>query len=294
MRILIVGGAGMLGSQCLRHFRDQYEVKTCVRGPAEQYQQFELFDQKNTFFDTDVHQIDVVTDRIKQFQPEAIINCIGIVKQRTAAQDAQESIKVNALFPHQLAQVAEQYNARVITFSTDCVFSGLKGNYSEQDLPDPKDTYGRSKLLGELYYDHCVTIRSSIIGLELTNFMSLISWYLGQTGKIKGFTRAIYTGFTTIEMARIIERILTQHQDICGLWQIASDPINKFELLKLFGEQLGRDDIQLEPDAEFFCDRSLDGSRFNQQTGYQPPTWQAMLTELAAQVKSSHLLTELS
>lgn len=275
----------MLGSQCLQHFSANHEVRVCLRNSYNSYADFDLYTEQNSFFDVDVHNLSSVGRVINDFQPEAVINCIGIVKQRTAAQDALESIKINSLFPHQLADLCEKHKARVITFSTDCVFSGAKGNYSEQDNPDPKDLYGRSKLLGELYYPHCVTIRSSIIGLELSNFFSLISWYLQQTGTIKGFTRAFYSGFTTIEMARIIERILMQHQEINGLWQIASNPINKFDLLQLFGQQLGREDITLEPETEFFCDRSLDGSRFNQVTGYAPPSWTDMLLELAEQVR---------
>jgi dTDP-4-dehydrorhamnose reductase len=174
----------------------------------------------------------------------------------------------------------------LIHISTDCVFAGDKGNYTEQDIPDAKDLYGQSKRWGELIkQEHCITLRTSIIGLELANKMGLIEWFLSQKGIIKGFTHAIYSGFTTLEFSRIIEYVSLQYPNLHGLWHVSSDPINKYELLKIFQTKLQKEDVTIEPDNVFVCERSLNSENFRKLTGYNPPTWDNMLTELAEQVR---------
>ena len=182
-----------------------------------------------------------------------------------------------------LAKRCGEAGARLIHFSTDCIFAGTKGNYTESDPSDAADLYGQSKHQGEVADAHSVTLRTSVIGHELATNLALLDWFLSQRGQaIRGFTKAIYSGFTTLEMARIVDRILTQHTDLSGVWHVASEPISKFGLLELCREKLGWEGV-IEPNDEFVCDRSLNADRFNQATGYTPPSWEAMIDELAQQ-----------
>ncbi len=286
MKILILGGDGMLGHQLLTSWSDKHDVRVTLRADQARYAHYGLFDKANAFYGIDVRAFEVIESVARNFQPEAIVNAVGIVKQRSEAHDAILSLEVNALLPHRLSQLCGEIGARLIHMSTDCVFSGSKGMYTENDLEDATDLYGRSKLLGEVHDKQAVTLRTSIIGLELARNKnkSLIEWFLAQKGSINGFTDAIYSGFTTLEMARIIESILIDHRDISGLWHVASDPISKFELLSKLSEFMGRQDISLSPDSDFCCERSLDSSRFNKRTGYRPPSWDEMLSEQAVQI----------
>jgi dTDP-4-dehydrorhamnose reductase len=286
MRILVLGGDGMLGHQLLQYYQDRYEVMVTLRQSRQAYAEYELFSERNSYTGIDVRSVEVLQDVFADFKPDAVINAVGIVKQRQESSDAIASITINALLPHQLVLMCRQKNARFVHMSTDCVFSGKQGMYTEHDFSDAEDMYGRTKYLGEVHEMNGITLRTSIIGLELARKRSLIEWFLAEHGKIRGFTRAIYSGLTTLEMARIIERLLTSHRSLSGLWHVASAPINKYELLCQLAERLGRNDVVIEPDQTFVCDRSLDGSAFNKAIGYEPPGWGAMLDELAAQIMS--------
>ena len=173
----------------------------------------------------------------------------------------------------------------------EAAVSGAKGNYTEDDFEDAGDLYGRSKLMGEVAGPHAVTLRTSIIGLELDRQESLVEWFLSQRGNIQGYTQAIYSGFTTQEMARIIEFILLKHSSLSGLWHVASAPISKYDLLKKLGDCLNRNDIKIEPSDELDCDRSLNASQFLNATGYRPPSWDKMLKELAQQIQERNHFT---
>lgn len=291
MRILILGGDGMLGHQLLLSWQKRHDVKVTLRQASQAYKKYQIFDNDNAFYNIDVRNINDIMEIASIYRPDAIVNAVGIVKQRPTAKEVIPSIEINSLLPHRLALIAQMVNARLIHMSTDCVFTGNKGHYTEQDLPDAADLYGRSKLMGEVDMPGCVTLRTSIIGLELANKKSLIEWFLAQRGTIKGFKRAIYTGLTTIEMGRVIEKVLTSPVKLQGTWQVASDPIDKFTLLSLLKDKLGRDDITIDPDQEFHCDRSLIATRFNQAVGYVPPSWDKMLDELAQQVRQKYFTT---
>lgn len=285
MRILILGGDGMLGHQLLKSWRERHEVRVTLHRSADAYAGFGLFDAGNSDYGIDVRDFDSVRNVVEAFKPSAVVNAAGIVKQRAESKDAVQSIEVNALLPHRLSVLCEETQMRLVHLSTDCVFSGSVGKYAEGDPEDARDVYGRSKLLGEVDAPHAVTLRTSIIGLELTRKKSLIEWFLSQRGSIRGFRKAVYSGFTTQEMARIIERVLVRHPDLSGLWHVASEPINKYDLLKQLKERLGRKNIDVQPSDELVCDRSLDAARFNQATGYQPPSWDEMLDELAQAIR---------
>jgi dTDP-4-dehydrorhamnose reductase len=189
-------------------------------------------------------------------------------------------LELNALLPHQLAFVAQKAGARLVHFSTDCVFSGKKGNYVETDFPDAEDLYGRTKLLGETHYPHTLTLRTSMIGRELSRKTSLVEWFVAQRGPVQGYRRAIYTGFTTLEIARLVEQLITEHPEANGLWHVSSEPISKFDLLGLVRKHFGLD-TEIVPDDTFVCDRSLRSDRFRSAFGYTPPTWDKMIQELA-------------
>jgi dTDP-4-dehydrorhamnose reductase len=215
-------------------------------------------------------------------KPDVVVNCIGIVKQRDEAKKIIPSIQVNALFPHQLADLCHRENIRLVQISTDCVFSGLRGKYTEADIPDPVDLYGRTKLLGEVNRPGCLTLRTSIIGWQLNSFTSLLSWFARQRGQtIKGYRQAIYSGFSTRVLAGLISDLIETRPDLTGLYQVASEPISKYDLLVALRDKLGWGDIQIEPDEKFFCDRSLVATRFRVATGWKAPDWEEMISGLA-------------
>ena len=285
MKILILGGDGMLGHQLLKSWQNTHDVRVTLRQNQSDYSKYNLFNTGNSSYNIDVRQFDDVQKVVEEFKPDAVINAVGIIKQRTEAQDAIMSLEINALLPHRLSFLCQRLKSRLVHLSTDCVFSGLKGNYLESDLEDGSDLYGRSKLLGEVTDSHAVTLRTSIIGLELSRKESLVEWFLKQKGSIKGFTKAIYSGFTTQEMARIIELILAKHPTLSGLWHVASKPITKYDLLNKLEKFLARKDVKIEPSDALVCDRSLNASLFLEATGYRPPSWDEMLKELAQQIQ---------
>ncbi len=176
----------------------------------------------------------------------------------------------------------------MIHLSTDCVFDGSKGGYSEADSPDAKDLYGRTKLLGEVAYPHCLTMRTSIIGHELKGRLGLVEWFMAQQGPIKGFTQAIYSGFPTIEMARILHERVLPNPGLSGVMHVSSQPVSKYELLRLMAERYGKD-IVIEPDDDFHCDRSMDSASFRAATGYQPPSWRELVGAMHAHYTGSGL-----
>jgi dTDP-4-dehydrorhamnose reductase len=217
---------------------------------------------------------------ISEARPGAVVNCIGIIKQLEKAKDPVASIEVNALFPHRLARITTERELRLIHFSTDCVFSGRSGPYSEDDLADANDLYGRTKYLGEVGGHRCLTLRSSIVGHELRGHLSLLDWFLSQKGQqVKGYARALYSGLTTVAMASVVERILDEWGHLHGVWQVSSPPISKYDLLCLVNSSYGLG-IRIERDETFACDRRLDGSRFRDETGWEPLSWQSMIATL--------------
>lgn len=281
MRILILGGDGMLGHQLLRHFSPRHEVLVTLHRPLQAYADARLFSVANAKASVDVRNFPAVSQTALAFRPDAVINAIGIVKQRAEAKDAIPSIEINALFPHRMAGLCADIGARFVHMSTDCVFSGKRGNYRESDTPDAEDLYGRSKLLGEVSAAPAITLRTSIIGPELYRKTGLLEWLLAQRGRrINGYKRAIFSGFTTAEMARIIERVLTGPGPVHGLYQVSCAAISKFDLLTLIRDRMNLD-IAIDADEVFACDRSLDSSRFRSDFSYQPPTWAEMIDELA-------------
>ncbi len=285
MNVLVIGGDGMLGHQILGCLSETHTVKVSLSQQLSAYQKFGMFSEANAFSGIDIRSDSQVLEMFAAFKPDVLINAAGIVKQRSAALGDMVSIHINALLPHKLAMLCEISGTRMVHMSTDCVFSGSKGNYSEDDLSDAQDIYGRTKYLGELSYPHCVTLRTSFIGLELQRFSGIIEWFLGVTGTVQGFSKAIYSGLTTREMARVINHVIVNEPDMNGLWHVSSEPINKYDMLNRLSKGLERDDVELVPNDELVCDRSLDSSRFYAQTGLKRPGWDEMIEELTEQIK---------
>ena len=281
MRILILGGAGMLGHQLVSALQPEFDTWTTLRGSVGAYEQHALFNPERTLSGLDVLNADALTEAMAKVRPNAVINCIGIIKQLAAARDPLSSVAINSLLPHRLHRLCQATGARLIHFSTDCVFSGRTGNYTEDDPSDALDLYGRSKFLGETAAEGALTIRSSIIGHELGSRSGLLEWFLSQAGRrVNGYRRAIYSGFTTAEMARIVRTVLISHQDLSGTLQVSSERITKYDLLILMRQAYGID-VEIVPDDTVAIDRSLDSTRFRRLTGYVPPSWPQMIAEMA-------------
>ena len=284
MKILILGGSGMLGHRLWMNLQKEHEVWVTVRQTASPFTARPEFPLKYVRTDVDASNFDQVTRALASIQPDLVINCIGLIKQMGhLARDPIMSISLNALLPHRISLICRAAKIRMIHISTDCVFSGKKGNYLESDESDAQDLYGRSKFLGEVAYPpHSLTLRTSIIGRELKTRLGLIEWFLSQKDgdTIRGYKRAIFTGFTTDELARIILNDVMPHPELTGLYHLSSDPINKYDLLQIANQAFGRK-INILPDEDFFMDRSLNSTRFRQATGYQPPSWPEMIQEMA-------------
>ena len=280
MRVLIFGGSGMLGHKLVQVLNTRFEVFTTVRGASAAFENFDILPAERIFGRVSADDFSTVLEVLAVVRPDVIINAIGIIKQIPTSKDVVETLKVNSIFPHQIAEIAKKIGARFITISTDCVFDGKTGFYTEEDKSNAADLYGRSKSLGEVTDANCLTIRTSIIGREVGTSHSLVEWFLSNRGgKIKGFKKAIYTGFPTIVLADIIGDLIENHPSLQGLYHVSSDPISKFDLLNLIKMEMNLD-VEIEPDTEFQIDRSLDSTKFRQATGFQTPDWDEMIKKL--------------
>jgi dTDP-4-dehydrorhamnose reductase len=283
LKILVLGGGGMLGHKVFQTLSPRFQLYATFRqseGAWMQYPTYQKMERERLLAGINAIQFNTVIRAFAQVRPDVVINCIGIVKQLREAKDSVISIQLNSLFPHHLADLCAATGARLFHISTDCVFSGRKGNYTEVDIPDPEDLYGRTKLLGEVDRPGCLTIRTSIIGRDFVKNSALLEWFLCQRGKqVKGYTGAVYTGFPTQVLSRIIGDLIEDYPDLSGLYQIASVPLSKYELLVKIRDAMHLP-IDIEPDEDFFCDRSLNAARFLTATGYHLPSWDEMVEDL--------------
>lgn len=270
----------MVGHKLWQRLQREFQTYATIRGGSSRLQALKISDAGRLICHVNTCDFDSVVNAVRTVRPDVVINCIGVVKQCAESQDPVTAIGVNALFPHRLARLAGAAGARFITLSTDCVFSGKRGAYSELDTPDATDLYGRSKLLGEVQGEGCLTLRTSVIGRQLENNYGLIEWFLSQEGKtIKGFTKAIFSGLTTHALAEIIAEIIENHGSLHGVWHMASEPISKYALLNLVRDAINLS-VDIIPDDTFVCDRSLDGSRLHAKTGIAAPSWPVMIERL--------------
>ena len=279
-KILVLGANGMLGNAVYRTFASSpgYEVIGTVRSATSKIALPDSASGK-LLAGVDVEHVDSLVAAFEMVQPDIVVNCIGLVKQIVTANDPLMTLPINAILPHRLARLASLINARLIHVSTDCVFTGRKGKYMETDVPDAQDLYGRSKLLGEVDYSHAVTLRTSIIGTELGSAHGLVGWFLAQTGAVKGFTKAVFSGLPTAELAQIMRDHVIPNRDLRGVWHVSAEPIAKFDLLQLVAAEYGKD-IEILADGELMIDRSLDSSRFREATGWTPPSWPQLIAQM--------------
>lgn len=280
-KVLVLGGAGMLGHKVVQTLGLRFEVWTTLRDGFERFARYGLIADDHVLRGIDAMRIDDLEHVVRELRPEVVVNCIGVVKQRTEAHDPIISIALNALLPHRVARVCGEIGARMIHISTDCVFSGHKGAYLESDAPDADDLYGRTKLLGEVDHDGALTLRTSIIGRELRSTTGLVEWFLSNRGgAVHGYTEAIFSGLTTQALSLLIAEIIEKHAQITGLFHVAVDPINKRDLLVLL-ERAFDANVMITPSTALRIDRSLDATRFRQATGWRPPGWADMVAALA-------------
>lgn len=281
MKVLIFGGNGMLGHQLVKVLRNRHEVWNTIRGQFSSVELYGILDEACTICSVKVEDNASVRRAINTANPDLVINAIGIIKQLPSSKDVITTLTVNSIFPHQLADLSEEFGFRLITVSTDCVFDGIKGSYSEDDVPNATDLYGKSKNLGELTDGNCLTLRTSIIGRELGSAHSLVEWFMSNQGKtVKGFVNAIYSGFPTVVFADIIADLIENHSELSGLYHVSSDPINKFDLLTLIKAEYDLD-IEIERFEDFKIDRSLDSTRFRTAVGFKPSPWPDMIKAMA-------------
>jgi dTDP-4-dehydrorhamnose reductase len=284
-RVLVLGGEGMLGHKMFQILGARFpETYVTMRGGPndEPYRRVALLQGTSVIPRVDATDLSGLQRLVADLQPGVLVNCVGIVKQRPEAHDAILSIALNSLLPHQLAALAASVGARLIHFSTDCVFSGRQGGYREDDPADAEDLYGRSKYLGEVSVAPAVTLRTSIIGRELASFASLLEWFLAQRGKtIKGFRRVLYSGITTNQMARLVGDLIEEQPALGGLYQVAGPWVSKHDLLCLARDAFGLD-VEIVPDDSEVNDRTMYGDRFTAATGWRSPSWEEMMAEVAA------------
>mgnify|MGYP002345014576 CR=1 FL=1 len=280
MKVLVLGATGMLGHKLLQSLSKQFSTKGTIRSYGSDFRGYPGVSAGSIIAHVDAGDIAGVKTAIEEYEPDIVINCIGIVKQLPAAHDPLLSIAINALFPHQLAHICQQRGIRLIHISTDCVFSGKKGNYKENDFADADDLYGRTKYLGEVDYEGALTLRTSIIGRELGSSHGLIEWFLGQEGgAVSGYTNAIFSGLTTNAFSDVIATIITDYPEMRGVWHIASEPISKYDLLKLV-KTVYNLSMEIQSDNSVVIDRSLNGDKLRENTNIIIPSWQTMIEQM--------------
>jgi dTDP-4-dehydrorhamnose reductase len=281
--VLVIGASGMLGHMLVRVLSLHHRVIGTTSNSYDKLSPLARILDKNNWIDqVDVRNLSTVERAICAANPDVIINCVGLIKQKMDTKNNSDAIQINSLFPHQLAEICLRFDARLIHFSTDCVFQGTPGLKRITDSPNATDLYGLSKFLGELTNWPCITLRTSIVGRQLIGTESLVEWAISQRGMtVSGYKNAIYTGITTKQLSQIVKNLIENFPNLSGLYQVASSPISKFELLSKLNCLMNLN-LNIEPETEFHCDRSLDNTEFNVSTNIDIPSWDDMLTELAA------------
>lgn len=279
-RVLILGASGMLGNAAMRVFTAEpgYEVCGTVRSSAA-ISHFSGPLRERIIAGIEAENADHLLEAVARFRPDTILNCIGVIKQFAASSDPLVALPLNAILPHRLARLCQAVGARLVHISTDCVFDGRRGDYREGDVADATDLYGRSKLLGEVDYPNAITLRTSIVGHELTGNHALLDWFLSQENAVNGFVKAIFSGLTTVELSRVVARHVVPRPELRGLYHLSADPISKHDLLSLVADVYGKN-IDIVPCETPVIDRSLSSEKFRAATGYTPPNWRTLVRTL--------------
>jgi dTDP-4-dehydrorhamnose reductase len=280
MRVLVLGVSGMLGNAMYRKLSEGGEIEVFGTARSSSVQRFFAPEMASQIIaGVDVENQDSLARVFAEVRPQVVVNCVGLIKQLADADDLLQALPINAMLPHRLARLCELGGARLVHVSTDCVFAGTKGNYRESDPSDASDLYGKSKFLGEVAYPHTITLRTSIIGHELSSARGLVGWFLSQEGPVKGYTKAIFSGLPTVELARVVSDVVLPRPELSGLYHVASAPIAKYDLLKLVADAYGKQ-IEIVADDALVIDRSLNAERFRDATGYVAPPWPELVRRM--------------
>jgi dTDP-4-dehydrorhamnose reductase len=279
-RVLVLGASGMAGHTLFRFLEEspEHTVLGTVRSEAAAARLPASY-RGSLCIGPNALRPETMWAVLDDWHPDVVINCIAVIKQAAEANDPLVALPLNALFPHQLARACGERGARLVHLSTDCVFDGKGSLYRETDFASADDLYGRSKFLGEVDYPNAITLRTSIIGHELGTRYGLLEWFLGQQGSVRGFRRAIYSGLTAPELAKVIRDYAIPRRELRGVYQVSSEVIDKYQLLLLLRQAYGKE-IAIEPDDAIAIDRSLDSSRFRDITGYAPLPWIDQIREM--------------
>ena len=286
MKILIVGANGMIGSAIYKRLHDEPSLR--VFGGIRNLSDKKFFStplQENLVDCGDLTNPISIPFILGKIKPEVVINCAGLTKHKKEADNPEIAMPINATMPHQFASACDEGGMRFIHISSDCVFSGTKGMYVEYDLPDASDLYGRSKALGEVINDNAITLRTSTIGHELHTNYGLLEWFLSQNKTCQGFSKAIFSGLPSVVFAEVILDFVLPNPKLRGLYQVSSDPINKYDLLSLIANIYGKK-IDIKQDHEFIIDRSLNYKKFKAATGYVPAAWPDLIETMYKNYKA--------
>lgn len=287
-KILILGVTGMVGHKLFSELskRPELDVYATCRSLDKFTRIFGSDLTSKIISGVSADNFQTIIDQLENIKPDVVINCIGITKKLIDEKEPLHAIEINSCYPHRLAQECAKVNARMIQIATDCVFNGTKGNYTESDPSDATDIYGRTKFLGEVDYPNAITLRTSFIGHELGASHGLLEWFLAQGEETQGFTKAIYSGLPTVLIAKVIAEYVLPNPELHGLYQVSSDPINKYDLLCLIAKIYGKK-IKINPDESTKIDRSLNSDLFRRTTGYKPLSWDKMVKMMFEDYKAS-------
>lgn len=281
MKILVLGGTGMLGHAIHRvlHEQGMDVVATARAGPSTEPGLPRALRYERTGDLTDLQELSRALDRCR---PDVVVNAAGVIKQDSRAGNVLAMMAANAVLPRRLELLVRARSAKLLHFSTDCVYSGARGMYAETDIPDATDAYGISKFLGEVTSADALTVRTSIIGRGLQPNHSLVDWFLSARGTVKGYRRAVFSGFPVCDIGHIVARMLPMlvRGQLTGLYHLSAAPIDKHVLLELVAARWKKTDVDIRPDDEVRIDRSLDSTRLRAVLGFTPDDWPSMINRM--------------
>ena len=288
MKILILGGNGMIGHKMYQTISKIHkDTWVTLRKSLTSYSYSEIYNPEKVIDNIDLINFQTISNQLNKINPDIVVNACGITIRRGIETLKSNSIILNSALPHFLNEWVTSNNKRLIHFSTDCVFTGAKGDYIDNDNKDAYDLYGSTKSMGEVIDSKfAITLRGSMIGSELENKTELFEWFLKQKSKtIKGFNKVIYSGITTTKMAEIVLKLIDQFPNLSGVYNISSKPISKFELLKLWNN-LFDINANIEIDNSYTSNKNLISDNFYRTISMEQPDW----VELSSQLNIDNML----
>jgi dTDP-4-dehydrorhamnose reductase len=282
MRILILGGNGMIGHKMYQMISKVHmDTWVTLRNDITTYIYSNIYNNEKVIGNIDLSDFKKLLHTLNEIKPDIILNACGITIRRGVEEVKSNTILINSVLPHILNEWVSLNNKRLIHFSTDCVFSGKKGDYLDTDIKDAYDLYGSTKSLGEIVDSKfAITLRGSMIGRELENKTELFEWFLQQSNnKIKGFSEVIYAGITTVKMAEIVLRLINFYPNLSGIYNISSKPISKYDLLKMCNEHFEINSI-IEMDNSYKSNKNLISDKFFIEIGIEKPNWIDLIRQL--------------